>query len=61
MQGLPKTKQIEQVIKQVRRRLPPGHLAANSVPEDPSEDDDDEEAYVYRLGNIPPKTHDPNL
>ena len=51
-----------QVINQVRRRLPPGHAAMRAVPDDPSEEDEEDqedEGYVYRLGNIPPKSHDP--
>ena len=52
------------MIKQVKRRLPASYSVMRSVPDDPSEEDeedaeDDEGGYVYRLGNVPPKTHDP--
>ena len=40
-----------QVIKQIQRKLPPGYLQMR--------EEEEEEQREYRLGNIPPKTSDP--
>ncbi len=45
---------IQQVLKNVERKLPPGFRDLDSM------EDDEDGTREYRLGHIPPKTRDPN-
>ena len=47
-----KSSQIEQVLRQVRRKLPPGYEAM--VEAEKEADEEREQEDKYRLGNIPP-------